>query len=144
MRPVQSRAFYFYIPDPKRNRVRRFSRACGSDRKKYRDAVMEENILTSTPSPNVSANPLTRLVPNQYKIAAVIKLETFESRIEDHARRNPSYIAPSRDLPARNSSFIRSKISILASPAIPMDKITTAMPADESVTGINLNKRRVS
>ena len=41
-------------------------------------------------------------------------------------------------LPLRNSSFMRSKIRMLASTAIPSDRMKPAMPASVSVTGISL------
>src|SRR3989344_7008113 len=113
-------------------------------RKNVRVITIAENMLTTIPSPKVSAKPLIRLEPNQYKITEVIKLDTFESRMESHARIKPSSIAKPSVLPARNSSFMRSNIKMLASTAIPMERINPAVPAAERVTGRSLKIARVS
>ncbi len=68
----------------------------------------------------------------------VIKLETLESLIDDQARENPSRRLDSRPLPARRSSLNLSKIKILASTAIPTDKIKPAIQAVVKVIGNNL------
>ena len=47
--------------------------------------VIEESIDTSTPIPRVRANPFISDVPNQKRISAVMIVEVFESRIENHA-----------------------------------------------------------
>ena len=47
-----------------------------------------ENKLRSTPTPNVSAKPLTGPVPKKNKTVAAIKVVTCESRIAVHAREN--------------------------------------------------------
>src|SRR3989344_3235376 len=134
---------YFESPALKRKRVKQPVPVCGKARKKYREAVMAVNMLTKMPRPRVRANPRTSDVPNQYKITEVIRLETLESRMEVQARRKPSAIAVSSDLPERSSSFILSKIKIFASTAIPIERINPAMPADERVTGIDLNRSKV-
>ena len=82
------------------------------------------NILIATPMNKVNANPTTRLAPslepNQNRIAQVMKVETLLSRMEGQARLNPVSVAFSRLLPLRNSSFIRSKMRMFASTAIPI------------------------
>ncbi|MBA7704669.1 hypothetical protein ES703_113486 [subsurface metagenome] len=60
------------------------------------------------------------------------------------ARLKPASIAAPSVLPVLNSSFMRSKISTLASTAIPMDKIKPPMPARVRVTGISLNMASTS
>jgi hypothetical protein len=55
--------------------------------------VIAVNIEIKIPIARATANPLTEPVPNQNKIAAVIREETFESRIELHAIVNPISIA---------------------------------------------------
>ena len=65
-------------------------------------------------------------------------VETFESRIEVQARRKPSSIAEPSVRPVRSSSFIRSKIRMLASTAMPTDRMKAAMPERVSVTGMSL------
>ena len=66
---------------------------------------------------------------------AVIKLETFESRMEFHARLNPASTAGTTFLPIRSSSLVRSKIKMFASTAMPMERTNPAIPASVSVTG---------
>ena len=114
---------------------------------KVRVTVMAVNKLTNTPSASVRAKPLTMLapnwLPNQNKITQVIKVEIFESRIDGQARRKPSSTAVINFLPERNSSYMRSKIKMLAYTATPTDNTKPAMPGRVSVTGINLNKAKV-
>ena len=52
----------------------------------------------------------------------------------DQARLKPASIAGPSVLPARISSFIRSKMRMLASTAMPMDRMNAATPASVSVT----------
>ena len=84
-----------------------------------------------------SAKPRMTDDPNAYRIVAVIRLDTFESRIEFQARLKPASTAAGSDLPTRNSSFIRSKIRMLASTAMPTESTKPAMPARVSVTGMS-------
>ena len=93
------------------------------------------NIETSTPMISTSAKPRMTDEPNAYRIVAVIRLDTFESRIEFQARLKPASTAAGSDLPMRSSSFIRSKIRMLASTAMPTESTKPAMPASVSVTG---------
>src|SRR3990167_2674485 len=93
-----------------------------------------------TPIASVIANPLTIEVPKAYSIVAVISEETFEAQIDDQARLNPKSRALTFDLPQRSSSFILSNIKILASTAIPIDKINPAIPAKVKVTGGKINR----
>ena len=67
----------------------------------------------------------------------MIRLDTFESRIEFQARPKPASIAAGSVLPSRSSSFIRSKIRMLASTAMPTESTKPAMPARVSVTGMS-------
>ena len=46
-----------------------------------------------TPIARTNANPRIIPVPNEYKIMQVIKVDTFESRIDVHACEKPSSIA---------------------------------------------------
>jgi len=68
-----------------------------------------------TPIPKVSANPFTSDVPTVKRITDEIKLEMFESRIDGHARVNPSRNADFESFPLSSSSFARSKMRIFAS-----------------------------
>ena len=102
------------------------------------------NIETSTPMIRTSANPRIVDEPKRYRIVAVIRLDTFESRIEFQARSKPASTAGGRDLPARSSSFIRSKIRMLASTAMPIERTKPAMPASVSVTGMSRKIARMT
>ena len=88
--------------------------------------------------PRVSANPFIKLVPNQKRIADVIKLDMFESRIEGHALPKPSVKAFFKLLPIFFSSLKRSNIKMFASTAVPIYRIKPAMPAALKVTEISL------
>ena len=57
----------------------------------------------------------------------------LESRMVTSARPNPLSMALRSVLPVRISSLNRSKISTLASTAIPMDRMMPAMPGRVSV-----------
>ncbi len=85
----------------------------------------------------ISTRAKPRIVddPNEYRMVAVMRLDTFESRIEFQARLKPASTAAGSDLPMRNSSFIRSKMRMLASTAMPIDSTNPAMPARVRVTG---------
>ena len=54
------------------------------------ETVIAVNIEIKTPRPKVRAKPLMAEVPNQKRMMAVIIEEMLESRIESHARENPS------------------------------------------------------
>ena len=60
---------------------------------------------------------------------AVIIVEIFESLIDGQARLNPSSIAATLERPFFISSLVLSKIKILASTAMPIERIYPAMPA---------------
>src|SRR3989338_8808256 len=79
-----------------------------------------------------------KLELNQYKMAHAMSVVRLPSRIDDHARLNPSSTARSSARPARSSSFIRSKIKTFASTAIPTDRINPAKPDNVMVTGSDL------
>ena len=78
-----------------------------------------ENILTRTPISSVRANPVTTgvpvLEPNHQRIRHVMMVETLLSLMAGQARRKPASMAEVRVRPVLISSFIRSKISMLAS-----------------------------
>ena len=101
------------------------------------------NILTSTPMSRLRANPLINpppnRLPNQRRTPQVIRVETLPSRMAGQARLNPTSIEEARVRPTRISSFIRSKIRMLASTAKPMDRMKPPMWGRVSVTGIILN-----
>ena len=106
------------------------------------------NILTATPIPRVRAKPDIRLAPNlcpnQKSIALVIKVETLLSLMDVHALLNPISIAEVNVRPNLNSSFILSKIRMLASTAIPIERMKAATPASVKVMGTSLNMLRIA
>ena len=102
------------------------------------ETVIAVNIETKTPMPSVRAKPLTAAVPSQKRMAPVMIEETLESRIESQARLKPSWNASDIFLPFFNSSFARSKMSTLASTAIPIERMNPARPAAVRVTGMSL------
>ena len=107
------------------------------------------NIDTSTPKSKVIANPFTNPVPNQIKINDVIIDEILLSRMLGQARRNPSSIPLRMLRPFLISSFVRSKIKIFASTAIPTERMNPAIPAsvkviDQGVTEESLKIATIS
>ena len=97
-------------------------------------------MLMTTPMPRVSAKPMTRgaamiLLPNQKRMMQVMRVEKLPSRIAGQARLKPASTAALRVFPDLSSSFILSKISILASMAIPMERMKAATWARVRVTG---------
>ena len=102
----------------------------------------------ATPMNSVVAKPTmmlaAKVLPNHHRIAQVIMVEMLESRMEGQAREKPASTAALIERPPRSSSFMRSKIRILASTAMPMDRINPAMPASVSVTGMILNVARTT
>ena len=103
---------------------------------------MAENIETATPTINVKAKPLTTLVPNQKSMKAVINVEMLPSLIDDQALENPSSRARPKLFAAARSSLILSNTKILASTAIPIERMKPAMPESVKVTGISLKIAR--
>ena len=101
--------------------------------------MIAENMLTATPMARVMANPRTNDAPNwspnQNRIAQVMNVATFESRIEGQARLKPMSMAVLKGRPRRNSSFMRSKMRMLASTAIPIERMKAAIPESVRVTG---------
>ena len=107
-------------------------------KRNVREIIIAVSMEIKTPKPKVRAKPFIEDVPNQKRIIAVMMEEMFESRIESHARENPSCIESLRDFPLFSSSFILSNIKMFASTAIPIERINPAIPAAVSVTGISL------
>ncbi len=67
-----------------------------------------------------------------------IPVEMLLSRIAGKARRKPTSTAVATGRPWRSSSRVRSKISTLASTAMPTDKTNPARPSRLTVTPITL------
>ncbi len=70
-------------------------------------------------------------------------VEVFESLIGDQARLNPSSMAENRLKPFLSSSLILAKIKILASTAIPIERIKPAMPDKVMVVEVTLKAAKV-
>ncbi len=108
---------------------------------------MALNSETQTPMARTSAKPMMMVAPNcwpkKYSTPQVMSVEVFESRIEGQARSSPERIAAASVLPLRSSSFMRSKIRMLASTAIPSERMKPATPASVSVTGMSLKMASV-
>ena len=62
-------------------------------------------------------------------------VDRFESRIDVHARSKPASIARSMLRPNRSSSFMRSKIRMLPSTAVPIEIRKPVIAGRLSVTG---------
>ena len=106
-------------------------------RRIVRVTVIAVNIEARTPRIRTRAKPWITDEPKKYRIEAVIRLDTFESRIEFQARANPASMAWGSDLPRRSSSLDRSKMRMLASTAMPTERTKPAMPARVRVTGMS-------
>lgn len=96
-----------------------------------------EKSETNIPIASMSPNHLIKLIPNIYKIIATIRPVTFESHIAVHDFLNHILAALLIFSQAVSSSLILSKIKILASIAIPIDKIKPATEARVRVTHRN-------
>src|SRR6056297_39101 len=103
-----------------------------------------EKILITIPILSVKAKPFTKLVPKVNKIIATRSVVKLLSRIEGQALENPALTDSPNVLLDFNSSFIREKIKIFASTAIPIDSINPPIPAKVNVTGINLNNAKTT
>ena len=90
--------------------------------------VIAVNMEITTPSPRVMAKPLMLPVPKQNSTAEAIIVVILESKIVVKAREKPASMDSRNVLPLRYSSLKCSKISTLASTAIPMDRIIPATP----------------
>jgi len=115
--------------------------------RKVRVTTIAERRLTPTPNERVNANPLTKLAPNvepnQKRIALVIKVARFESRMDGQARFQPRSIACCKVRPFLSSSLRRSNIRIFASSALPVLNRKPAIPGKVKVTGMNLKRAYV-
>ena len=113
-------------------------------RKNVRVTVMALKSETITPIARVSAKPLMidappNVEPNQKRIAHVMSVEAFESRMEGQAWSNPPPQPHPASCPNATPLSGEQISSTLASTAIPMDRMKPAIPASVSVTGTSLN-----
>ena len=94
------------------------------------------------PTISVTAKPLTGPVPNWKRKSAVMTVLTLESMMALIACLKPSSIASRTVLPWPSSSRMRSKISTLASTAMPMESTMPASPGSVSVASKHRERRR--
>jgi hypothetical protein len=94
------------------------------------------NIEAMMPIARVTAKPRTGPVPNWKRTKAVSSVVSCASTIAESAWPKPSLTATRGLRPAASSSRMRSKISTLASTAMPMERISPAMPGSVSVAPI--------
>ena len=112
--------------------------------KSARFTIIAQKILAKIPKINVIANPRTKLVVIKKRIMATTRVVIFPSLIDDHALLYPSSIAFFTSLPPLISSRVREIIKILASIAIPTERIKPAIPERVRVTGIVLKRKITS
>ena len=96
------------------------------------------NSDTSVPMPSMNANPLTSAVASANRMKAVMNVTTLASTMAAKPRLYPVAIPEMIERPARISSLTRSKITMLASAATPIVRISPAMPGNVSVIGMSL------
>ena len=94
---------------------------------------MAVNMLAAMPMIRVTAKPLMGPVPNWNRKTAEMTVVRLESKIVQNAFLKPASMADLGDLPRLSSSRMRSKISTLASTAMPMDRMMPAMPGMDRV-----------
>lgn len=105
---------------------------------------MELNIEIETPINKVVPNPLKTPVPKPIKTKQISKVEKFPSLIDGQAFLIASSIESLKPLPFFNSSLILANIKILASTAMPIDKIRPAIPAKVRVTGFKAKTNKTT
>ncbi len=83
---------------------------------------------TKRPRMREMPNPLTGPVPNWNRNSAAVTVVRLPSRMAEKALSYPWSTARRGVLPRRSSSRMRSKMSTLASTAMPMVRMMPAMP----------------
>ena len=100
-------------------------------------AITAVNSDTIVPIPSMKAKPFTPAVARMNRMNAVINVTTLASMIAVEALlvagRDPALDRRPRAI----SSFTRSKITMLASAATPIVRISPAIPGSVSVIGIS-------
>ena len=94
------------------------------------------NMLVVIPRPRTSAKPFTSWLPTKPRTTQVIKVVRLASRMVEKALSYPALSAFLKGMPRSRSSRIRSKISTLASIAIPTVRISPAIPGSVKVACI--------
>ena len=77
-------------------------------------------------------NPLNILIPKAKSKTQIRSVEICPSLIADRLLCSAALMADVKDFPSCTSSFILSKIRMLASTAIPIERIIAAIPLSES------------
>ena len=93
---------------------------------------------------NIVANPFTLLSPKINKIKATINVVKLASIIVPIEFLFPFLKAVSKETPFNNSSLIRSKLITLESTAIPIPKITAAIPGNVNTPPTNQKVAKVN
>src|SRR5450755_2008660 len=109
--------------------TRSFSTIISMKNRVTKTAVISENAV---PQKSVYANPLTVPVPSKNSTPAPTIVVKWLSKTDENARAKPILVAERSDLPDQSSSLMRSKISTLASTAIPIESTKPAMPGSVS------------
>jgi hypothetical protein len=102
------------------------------------DIHIAENNETIIQIASINQNHLIIFIPNINKINATINQVTFESQIADQDFLNHITVESFKFFHSFNSSFILSKIRILASIAIPTESISHAIDARVNTTQSHL------
>src|SRR3954452_16038260 len=89
--------------------------------------------LINSPSISVTANPLIGPEPVIYRMTDEIIVVMWESMMVTNARSKPSEIDSGTLNPSLNSSRMRSNMSTFESTAIPMPRISPAIPGSVNV-----------
>jgi hypothetical protein len=100
--------------------------------KATRETNTDVNRLVVRPITRVVANPFTAEVPKKNRKTHETTVVTWVSTKVAKALENPTASAAAEDLPTRNSSRMRSKISTLLSTAIPIVSTAPAIPGKVS------------
>ena len=113
-----------------------------------RDTTRAVNIEDRMPTDKVTAKPWIGPLPICDRTTAAMKVVMLASSTARNALAKPARTAAAGDLPARNSSLMRSKMITLASTAMPTVRITPAMLGRVSVKPstdrIDTTKNRLS
>ena len=105
--------------------------------------IRDVNIEAITPKDKVIEKPLIGPEPNTNNNSDAIKVVILASKMVDKALSNPFFIDSYIFLFFTFSSFILSKISTLASTAIPIVKTMPAIPGNVRVAPIVPNKETI-
>ncbi len=117
----------------------------------FNHQLIDKRVITRAANNEVKI-PMMRVVandsigpePNTFSTIAVNMVVTFASIIEESAFWKPVSTADFKSLPAACSSLILSKISTLASTAIPIVKTIPAIPASVSTAPKDASEPKIN